>query len=58
MLDEATAALDSANFLRGHGGARLVSDVHPVHGAGRAGQLRGRAGQDSWTRIGGIHQPA
>ncbi len=31
---------------RGHGGARLVSDVNPVLSAGRTGQLRGRGGHD------------
>jgi vitamin B12/bleomycin/antimicrobial peptide transport system ATP-binding/permease protein len=34
---------------RGHGGARLVSDFHPVRSAGRTGQLRGRAGHGSRT---------
>jgi putative ATP-binding cassette transporter len=36
-------------LLRRHGGARLASDVHPVRSASGAGQLRGRAGHDSWT---------
>jgi putative ATP-binding cassette transporter len=36
-------------LLRGRGGARLVSDVHPVRSAGRTGQLRGRGGHDSRT---------
>jgi len=34
---------------RGHGGAKLVSDVNLVRGAGRAGQLRGGVGHGSWT---------
>ena len=38
---------------RGHEGARLVSDLHLVRSAVRAGQLRGRAGfgQRPWPTL-------
>ena len=49
-------------LLRGHGGARLAGDVHPVRSAHPTGQLRGRAGHDSWSatpqdiKLAGIRQ--